>query len=296
VSVVANDSNGTGLLEHVESAGVTTKGVKVVTGGRTATYTAVHDDVGELVAAVADMGLIAEQLTADHIEHRRSDLLAADIVVCDGNISPQTFEKVADICDYGRITLVFDCTSDAKASLPLLAGRIGSIDIIKPNQSELSIILNFAKRMYGPRVDANYTTIEDEVLREALVLQALLKLVSSKEYLVSKDKHVLVSLGSRGLLWVGPRHSFLDEADAKHLEGDQAYMFLPSALKPTDVMVNSSGAGDCFLAGVTSGLASNRTRGLNADIIRRGLLLSRESLLSESPVPEWITTNTITSQ
>jgi hypothetical protein len=57
--------------------------------------------------------------------------------VTDGNLDKKTFAGIAGLCGTYNIPLVFEPTSVPKAVLPVSAGTLGALDIVKPNEKEL---------------------------------------------------------------------------------------------------------------------------------------------------------------
>jgi sugar/nucleoside kinase (ribokinase family) len=60
LSAVGADVAGDGLIHHLESIGMDTQGVKRCKDMRTACYAALFDGSGDLLTAVADMGVMSE--------------------------------------------------------------------------------------------------------------------------------------------------------------------------------------------------------------------------------------------
>ena len=98
-------------------------------------------------------------------------------------------------------------------------------------------------------------------------------------------KHVIVSLGARGVLWVGPPHGSDIIIDAAAQPPSLHIPALP--LPPGRAgVVNTSGAGDAFVAGMIHHACTGRDggagggRGLTADSLRAGLARAAEVLQS----------------
>lgn len=145
ISAVGNDAYGLSLLRHTSSLGID---VNTVVGGhewtapvsdrvnsasaqRTATYTAVHDHTGDLLVAVADMGIFSEGLTPEIVRTGLSDAISnrneSKLVVIDGNLSSESFGSAAAVCVESNIPLIFEPTSIPKASVPLEADCMNKV-------------------------------------------------------------------------------------------------------------------------------------------------------------------------
>lgn len=124
VSAVGDDAAGTSLLQHCAELGIDVSNVRRVGGGRTATYTAVHDHVGDLVVAVADMDALRDIPVAPLGAAAGA---ARPIVVADGNLSAETFRALADRCQYSARCLFFEPTSVPKCTVPVLAGCMDKV-------------------------------------------------------------------------------------------------------------------------------------------------------------------------
>jgi len=134
VSVVGTDALGADLLAATAAAGVDVSLVqrRAMASG---TYTAVLDDSGELVVAVADMAA-TEALLPPDVAPLAGRIAAADLVVLDGNVLPATATVVLDLADEAGVRVVVDPVSVPKAARladvvrrPLFA--------ITPNRDEL---------------------------------------------------------------------------------------------------------------------------------------------------------------
>lgn len=128
LSAVGNDAQGAGLLRHASEAGVDVSHVVRGAGDQhTAVYAAVHDHTGDLVVAIADMDIFGKVLSPEIIKCIEWKIARSQIVVSDGNISPQSFGVVADCCEVNRVPLFFEPTSVHKCTVPLIAKSLGKV-------------------------------------------------------------------------------------------------------------------------------------------------------------------------
>lgn len=157
VSAVGDDSNGASLLEHVREAGVDTSLVRVVgkgtltgisssgggsgSGSRrtagaavpaTATYTAIHDHTGDLLVGIADMSILKE-IDPEQVADLAGAIRKCRIVVCDGNLRPETFTALQKITSSYLIPFFFEPTSDHKCLLPVETKSLHQVSAEKTN-------------------------------------------------------------------------------------------------------------------------------------------------------------------
>jgi pseudouridine kinase len=117
VSVVGDDAPGRELRAELASAGVDISAMVVDAKGRTGTYLAIHDEAGELISAISDLGLYDTfVLPAAALDTGKNSLVFAD-----ANLPPSELGRLADA--HGD-RLVLDAISRAKA--PRLKPLVGS--------------------------------------------------------------------------------------------------------------------------------------------------------------------------
>ena len=280
-SVVGGDAQGEALLAHADSAGLSTRLVDVLPEARTATYTAIHDRNGEMVGGVADMSIF-ERMDERFMGRLEEAVGSAALVVCDANLSHPTFQRLMSICAAEGTTVLFDGTSDPKSVLPVLTDTLSHIDVLKVNAGELRemAMAALAKGMFGQerRRDVVFA------LQSAHCLSSLISLAVFINQLQCLDgitypilgKHVFVTLGPQGVLWVGVGS-----------EGNRRSASFAAAPIEAGQVVSASGAGDCFLSAIACGLLRGMTLDVHEDdaIVRRALVIARDSLLSRGAVP-----------
>ena len=173
VTVLGDDANGRAILHGCEQAGIDMTNACVVPGERSSSYVSIVDETGDMLMAMSDMHIIKrmdERFVDDHVEV----LSNADLVVCDGNLSARTMERLTEVC---LSPLYLDPVSTAWAKE--MAPFVGSFDTIKPNRFELGALS-------GKRVDT-----ESEV-------------IAACEVLLHKGvRRLFVSLGQKGMLYYG---------------------------------------------------------------------------------------------
>ena len=172
ITVVGDDVQGRGIVEGCEKAGIDMSAARVLRGERSSSYISIMDGDGDMLLAMSDMHII-KQLNAKLVDESRDLLCGADLVVCDGNLSAQTIERLAQVCDR---PLYLDPVSTAWARE--LKPFIGCFDTVKPNRMELEILAG--------------QEIKDE-----------LSLYNACETVLNKGLHrIFVSLGTEGCLYM----------------------------------------------------------------------------------------------
>lgn len=134
ITVVGDDVQGRGIIEGCSKAGIDMSAVRVLPGERSSSYISIMDGDGDMLLAMSDMHII-KQLNPQIIDESRDMLCGADLVVCDGNLSAKTIERLSQVCDR---PLYLDPVSTAWARE--LRPYIGCFDTIKPNRMELEIL------------------------------------------------------------------------------------------------------------------------------------------------------------
>ncbi len=118
LTVIGDDSSGKALLEHAEAAGIDVRGTLRLQGVCTGTYTAVLDDHGEMMLALADMALY-ERLTPEFLGTRQPQRAVGALTVADMNLPHDTLRSLLDDSLRDSIPLVIVAVSQPKmARLP----------------------------------------------------------------------------------------------------------------------------------------------------------------------------------
>jgi pseudouridine kinase len=140
LTAIGKDSSGAALLDHAESLGIDTRGAIKFEDAASGTYTAVLDEDGEMVVALADMALY-DRVDAGVIASRQAQLAGAALVVADLNLPLATVEALvqdAGGLDAGReAALVLVAVSEPKmARLPRDLRGVGLLIL---NAGELAV-------------------------------------------------------------------------------------------------------------------------------------------------------------
>ncbi|HBS91914.1 MAG TPA: hypothetical protein DEA51_05535 [Erysipelotrichaceae bacterium] len=168
LSVFGDDGLGRQCLEHLNSLSIDTSFSVIVKHRSSSTYMAIANAEGEMVSAIADMGIL-EELNQTHLDRFLKQINRHDILVMDTNLSESMIDYITSAC---KGIIAVDPISSKKAVkiIPFLS----RVSVFKPNRIEAEVVCGFA--------------IEDD---ESL-MKALLHLRSYK------IKHVIISLGSQG--------------------------------------------------------------------------------------------------
>ena len=285
---MGNDNVGKGLIADTSNYGVDVSGISVIDKAQTASYTAIHDNTGDLALAVADMNIFTK-IDEQYLNRYHHDLISSKIIVIDGNISYKALKYITSlesntIFKNSSRVLIFEPTSDHKCLLPFLEDPklINRIDVIKPNFSELIALLGacFASGIpeYRKLEELKITRKIEDVGNMASIL------LSAMEYNSNDDrcKHVLVSLGERGIVWCSRSIAVEEIEHYKTLNRRYNYAIIPSL--PIHILGNTNGAGDSFLGGLIAHMINNNKndyilRNINISSIQAGLLAAKEKLL-----------------
>lgn len=134
VTVVGDDYRGKSIVEGCERAGIDMSAARVIEGERSSSYVSVMDEQGDMLLAMSDMHII-KRLDAALVDDNAQLLCDADMVICDGNLSVQTVERLTEVC-LSPLYLDPVSTSWAKEIKPFIA----SFDTVKPNVLELEAL------------------------------------------------------------------------------------------------------------------------------------------------------------
>lgn len=173
VGAVADDSFGRNLKRNLEAVGVDTSGVVILEGETTGQAFITVDDKGEnsIIIIAGTNGKVSKEL----IDQKRNLIEDSDIVIMQLEIPLETVKYVKDMAMSLGKCIIID-PAPAAAGLP--DGFWNGVDYIKPNETELEILVG--RKMKN----------REEILQGA------------KEMVQKGVKTVLVSLGAEGCLYV----------------------------------------------------------------------------------------------
>jgi len=218
LTAIGTDSSGAALLAHAESLGIDTRGALRLEDAASGTYTAVLDQDGEMVVALADMALY-DRVDAAFVASRQAQLAGAALVVADLNLPLASIEALVQAARGFATERAAERKAERDAGLVLVA-------VSEPKMARLPrdlrgvrlLILNVGE--LGTRVGRTLAR-EDAPALEAAV----------REVQAQGVRDLVVTLGADGVILTTP-------AGVKHLAAPAAHV------------VDVTGAGDAFAAAV----------------------------------------------
>lgn len=244
VTAIGADVEGDRLIAETEDAGVDLRHV-IPTRHHTGSYTAVLDDIGDLIIAVSAMDAM-DDVSREMVDARRALVANARIVVLDCNVPEAALLRAAELARASEVPVIVDPVSVPKSQSisSLLSARI-PLHTITPNLDELRELTGCAE---SSRADLCSATAQ---LHSAGV------------------QNVWVSLGAKG--------SFLSS-----MAGDEQRVEMIAACPAT--LVDATGAGDAMLAGYALGLLRNMDPFTAARYGRAAAAITIESDRTVSPL------------
>ena len=134
ITAVGDDTSGRSLLAHAEKAGIDTRGTLRLTGKCTGTYTAVLDDHGEMLVALADMALY-DSMTPEFIASRQPLRAGGALIVADMNLPRDSLAMLLADAQRDAVPLVIVAVSQPKMSH--LPEHLPGLRLLILNQGEL---------------------------------------------------------------------------------------------------------------------------------------------------------------
>ena len=310
-----DSATGAALLREAAACGVDVSHVVAVAGARTATYAALLDGEGGLVAAVADMDIMERMYVEEGGKGEESAVIdgtaalppalppallaclraaggvgssasgGCRMVVADGNLPVPALRALCDAAREGQVAagagapagamLFFEPTSVAKARKLVEAGGLSGCCFVSPNEDELAAM---SEALGGAASDTTRQRMERVLGAMQLPTQPDGQLPGQ----LQQRKYVVLTLGAQGVL-VG---SVASVADERVPLWDQVQLKAHAALplqNGNDVgMVNCTGAGDSMVAGMVAAMVAEAGSGaplvLSAACIAKGLLAARLSV------------------
>lgn len=313
---VGNDDRGKSLIHHANQLGMDTSHVqikstdvdengKVIKDWSTASYCAIHDQNGNLNVGLADMSIFAT-IDGTYVEKLKDQIMKCKMVIADGNIPVNAFVKITELCDELNKPIFFEPTSDFKCLLPFQANAFNKINVLKPNTTELIQMISYV--------------LQNDLLRsgKATVSSILANIVSNRIVDTDPDqvdlvdirvlvtglyrvlcsgsgsgtaiqrkgtvsgKHILVSLGKRGVLWCGPTYCLSPEEKARLIKSNQLVIsssdnsmtcYIPTEPIDKSLLKDTNGAGDNFCAGVIQAIIDESNRMESSSTLNSGVLI-----------------------
>jgi pseudouridine kinase len=135
LTATGKDSSGAALLAHAQGLGIDTGGTLQLDGVASGTYTAVLDQDGEMVVALADMALY-ERLDRAFVDSRQAQLAAAALVVADLNLPLETVETL--IAQARRLDAPLVLVAVSEPKMARLPQDLSGVRLLVLNRGELA--------------------------------------------------------------------------------------------------------------------------------------------------------------
>jgi pseudouridine kinase len=135
LTATGKDSSGAALLAHAQSLGIDTGGTLQVEDLASGTYTAVLDQDGEMVVALADMALY-DRLDAAFVESRQARIADSALVVADLNLPLDAVDAVVAQARRLEAPLVLVAVSEPK--MARLPRDLSGVRLLIMNRGELA--------------------------------------------------------------------------------------------------------------------------------------------------------------
>ena len=292
VSAVGQDGMGSLLVEHLESLAssgspLQTSGVRRLSEGRTATYTAMMDGGGDLSAAVADME-IHRHISMHLIQEFTTQIRSAPLCIADANLCSEALTGLAALARAAGTPLWLEPTSVPKAALACgwlhAKGLLSALTYVSPNEDEVCAMAAAIGSGEGG-LSSSHGASDDATVRAAAA--ALVRAGVS---------HVVVTRGARGILWA--RAAEPGSSTPAPSDGSDVWMEeMPAFNLGEQPVVSTRGAGDCFVAGAAwrlqqgaaqRGAGGERMAGADAvrEALHAGLKAAYWSVMDEAAVPD----------
>ncbi|XP_043944411.1 pseudouridine-metabolizing bifunctional protein C1861.05-like [Protopterus annectens] len=280
ISAIGMDMHSDSVLRfcsHMDMAGVAR-----FQDHRTATYCAVISGSGELKLGLGDME-IHQQITEQYVATFRKELCSASLICIDGNVPVSTIDFVCRLAWEHGVSVWFEPTDVDKACKPFLSDSWKSLTYTSPNIGELKAM----NMSLGQRVPSEMPVLLNDVINTALMLARPLL-----EHLLC----VVITLGPHGVLLCGRSEGgrmLIHPHRKQNPKGNVCAIHYPAITISQEEVVNVSGAGDCFAAGMIAGILSGKEMDT---CVRMALFAALHSLKSNDAVSPKISPLTVTPQ
>ena len=139
-SAVGDDDYGVMLRRSCERLGIGTDCLFTRPGQNSSCYISIMDGAGDMLVAMSDMRIM-KTMDGSFVENSLEMLNGADLVACDGNLSPEAIAALTELC---KKPLYLDPVSTTWAQN--LKPWLGSFDTIKPNRMEMEVLADMSIR------------------------------------------------------------------------------------------------------------------------------------------------------
>ncbi|MEV4779991.1 carbohydrate kinase [Burkholderia sp. LMU1-1-1.1] len=137
LTALGDDGAGRALRDHAENAGIDMRGSLNLTDTATGTYTAILDERGELVVALADMALY-DRMTPEFLGSRLPQRAAASMTVADLNLPADSVGALLDSARADNVPLILVAVSQPK--MARLPADLTGLRLLILNRGELETL------------------------------------------------------------------------------------------------------------------------------------------------------------
>lgn len=303
ISAIGHDMAGDQLLELWVSSGLPVEGIQRGVEINTAVVCNMFDVDGELTAGVASVKSIERYVTPQWIQHFKSIVLSAPVMMVDANLSLESLLASCQMAAEFDVPVWFEPVSVTKSRR--VASVAKYVTFASPNEHELVAMANTLTHanQFGPiQWDQNKNNGSVESLFKELKPAILVLLEKG-------IKFVLVTLGPEGAFLcsrtgpsclkeclngqkvVGGRNELFEMVNGKcsphrytssTLSKRSSHLFAMHFPAIPAKVGRVSGAGDCMVGGVLASLCS----GLNVmQSVAVGIAAAKAAILVETNVP-----------
>ena len=141
LTALGDDGAGRALRDHAENAGIDMRGSLNLADTATGTYTAILDERGELVVALADMALY-DRMTPEFLASRLPQRAAASMTVADLNLPADSVSALLDGARADNVPLILVAVSQPK--MARLPADLTGLRLLILNRGELETLADRA--------------------------------------------------------------------------------------------------------------------------------------------------------
>ena len=188
---LGEDDAGKQIVHQLQSVcGVEVRNNTSISGNRTSTYTAVLDNDGEMLAAIADMS------SNDYIPYpNHADLKSAAMLVVDANAPLHTLMEAVNEANIAKVPVFFEPTSVPKCSLLGESdGFLNYVTYMSPNYDELLAMGRRNSSIKDMDISEQLLYFDDENIPLKVAATEILGKMNHSE------AHILTTLGKYGLM------------------------------------------------------------------------------------------------
>ncbi|KAG5247746.1 pentatricopeptide repeat-containing protein [Salix suchowensis] len=276
ISALGNDMAGKLLLEHWNSASLSTEGIMKHQGIKTPTICNIFDTEGELAAAVASVEAVVRKiLTSSWIQQSKQNIFSAPVMMVDANLSLPALKASCQLAAESNTPVWFEPVSVAKSRR--IVSVVKYVAFASPNEDELIAMANALSHENMGSVESLFQFLKPAIL---VLLEKGIKIVA-------------VTLGADGVFLCSKDQTYCPSSrfsGALQIERSSHLFSVHFPALPASV-VRLTGAGDCLVGGTLASLCS----GLDImQSIAVGIAAAKFAVEGEVNVPSEFSLDTIT--